>query len=143
MKEVSAAPGSNVAGDTIICPLTGEEISPCCCPLNKRKSLLKKMLAALGFAVMIGIGVYAAGFSGDGRATVAAPVTSAAAETIICPLTGEEISPCCCPLNESKVAGPVAVASVTSAPADTIICPLTGERISPCCCPLNDDQDGK
>lgn len=22
--------------DTIICPLTGEEISPCCCPLDDR-----------------------------------------------------------------------------------------------------------
>lgn len=23
--------------DTIICPLTGEEISPCCCPINDEK----------------------------------------------------------------------------------------------------------
>ncbi len=24
--------------ETIVCPLTGEEIEPCCCPLNGRKA---------------------------------------------------------------------------------------------------------
>ena len=30
----SAAPVTSAQSETIICPLTGEEISPCCCPLN-------------------------------------------------------------------------------------------------------------
>lgn len=31
------APVTSAQSDTIVCPLTGEEISPCCCPLNERK----------------------------------------------------------------------------------------------------------
>lgn len=32
-----AAPVTSAQSDTIVCPLTGEEISPCCCPLNDSK----------------------------------------------------------------------------------------------------------
>lgn len=32
----SAPDAATQSTDTIICPLTGEEISPCCCPLDDR-----------------------------------------------------------------------------------------------------------
>lgn len=36
-RSTGAAPVTTARADTIICPLTGEEISPCCCPLNGPK----------------------------------------------------------------------------------------------------------
>lgn len=33
----TAAAVTSAQTDTIICPLTREEISPCCCPLNEGK----------------------------------------------------------------------------------------------------------
>lgn len=33
----TAAAVTTAQTETIICPLTGEEISPCCCPLNESR----------------------------------------------------------------------------------------------------------
>lgn len=37
IRGAGTAPVTSAQSETITCPITGEEIPPCCCPLNKGK----------------------------------------------------------------------------------------------------------
>lgn len=34
--DTKTANGTTAKGETITCPMTGDQIEPCCCPLNKK-----------------------------------------------------------------------------------------------------------